>query len=342
MTFLKRFIKVLSHVTVLVLIIAPFTPRLAAGEGAVLDLSDSEYALTAAAKNEISFEDSWVNLPGIVLITAGAIRQAAYDNIKGATDIIAEYGELPIYKVQIRFVYKDESEHTAAQPYIAVVHAGDDLNAVAPIPEIKGFTHAGSPNMADGFAINGTHVNIDLKAVSQDIDFIVYYQPEGGDNAVTVSGIVSGAVTGAAIPTITLMDVPIPLYDMREYPVRAFLNQMFAVLTLMLSVYILFMLLFRERDRENEDMENNRVTKKKEIRTITCVLGLITGPLAVIIFILTEDMRQPMVIVDKWTFLMMALLIAEIVFVKTSRFYRGENESLQLKSASLIFKRFSN
>ena len=257
MRFFKHFTRILTHLAAMVLIITPFTPELAAEEGAVLDLSENEYAITAAAKNEASeasFEKTWGGSFGIALITPGAIRRATYENIKGATDIIAEYGELPIYKVQIRFVFTDESGHAAAQPYIAVVHAGDDLNAVAPIPEIKGFTHAVPPDSTDGFTIDGTNVRINLSSVSQDVNFTICYQPENMSNTTTVGGIAFDVASNATIPTITLVDLPTPLYDVREHDAKTFPNQRFAVLALLFSVYVLLTVIFRVRDKENEDM----------------------------------------------------------------------------------------
>ena len=41
--------------------------------------------------------------------------------------------------------------------------------------------------------------------------------------------------------------------------------------------------------------------------------SILVGIISVIAFILTEDMSLPMVLTDKWTFLMILLLIIEIV-----------------------------
>ena len=45
----------------------------------------------------------------------------------------------------------------------------------------------------------------------------------------------------------------------------------------------------------------------------TKIASLIIGIASVIIFIFTEDMTLPMVYTDKWTFLMILLLIVEII-----------------------------
>ena len=49
------------------------------------------------------------------------------------------------------------------------------------------------------------------------------------------------------------------------------------------------------------------------------ILSLIPGIGSVIVFFLTEDMSQPMVMVDKWTILMVVLLIVTIVMAVLSK-----------------------
>ena len=61
-------------------------------------------------------------------------------------------------------------------------------------------------------------------------------------------------------------------------------------------------------ERENEEFE--KMTKKFKRRfAIGVALELIDVVLALVTFILTEDMRNPMVLIDRWTPLMVLFLV---------------------------------
>ena len=68
-----------------------------------------------------------------------------------------------------------------------------------------------------------------------------------------------------------------------------------------------------EEDDENEcraeDEEDNRGKKMFAAKTA----GILTAIAAVITFILTEDMRLPMIMIDKWTLLMVIMLAVQII-----------------------------
>ena len=71
-------------------------------------------------------------------------------------------------------------------------------------------------------------------------------------------------------------------------------------------------LLFVRKDTEDDEPTDE---EKKDMRKIlaTKIASILAGIISVIAFILTEDMSLPMVLTDKWTFLMILLLIIEIV-----------------------------
>lgn len=71
-------------------------------------------------------------------------------------------------------------------------------------------------------------------------------------------------------------------------------------------------LLFVRKDTEDDEPTDE---EKKDMRKIlaTKIASILVGIISVIAFILTEDMSLPMVLTDKWTFLMILLLIIEIV-----------------------------
>ena len=61
---------------------------------------------------------------------------------------------------------------------------------------------------------------------------------------------------------------------------------------------------------EAEDEEEDDRSKKMLIAKIA---GALAGIAAPIVFILTEDMSLPMVMIDKWTVLMLVILAVQIV-----------------------------
>ena len=81
-----------------------------------------------------------------------------------------------------------------------------------------------------------------------------------------------------------------------------------------LSCIIALLLIFTKKDTDDEEDEYTD-EEIKDIRRmrITKIASILVGVISIIIFILTEDMSLPMVLVDKWTLLMILLLIIEIV-----------------------------
>ena len=66
----------------------------------------------------------------------------------------------------------------------------------------------------------------------------------------------------------------------------------------------------KQDEDEKEAVRSNPDTEEEDKkRKWTKLLGLIPALAAVITFLLTEDMRNPMVFVDKWTILMAIYLI---------------------------------
>jgi hypothetical protein len=279
------------------------------------------------------------------------------DNFKGATVIIAEYGELSIYKVQIKFVFQGENEQAAAQPYIAVVHKGDDLDAVAPIPILEGYTHVGSSLSAEGFTIEDSQVRIYLKSISQDIEFKIIYQPEaalaipeeplpesGGFDILTTDDVLfSGNTTfdnfirqskDSGIPLLSFGNQPLPLYSVRGYRVWSLLDLVLVSITMLLSVYMLFLLLFRERDVENEDMtEDGESRINAHYSKVAALLALLNGPAALMVFMLTENTSHHMVVFDRWTILLILMFTAELLFILKATNRHREGEHLPFRNA---------
>ena len=77
-------------------------------------------------------------------------------------------------------------------------------------------------------------------------------------------------------------------------------------------------LLLTDEEKQAEEEENERKKSK--------FLGLIPGIGSVITFLLTEDMRNQMVLTDKWTILMLAILVIGAAMAYLTRNQKDEEE----------------
>jgi uncharacterized repeat protein (TIGR02543 family) len=77
---------------------------------------------------------------------------------------------------------------------------------------------------------------------------------------------------------------------------------------------------------EDEDDDDDDDDKKKKRRALLKILSIIPAVASVIIFCITENMRNPMILVDRWTILMIVLLVVEILIAYFSRKKDDEEE----------------
>ena len=108
-------------------------------------------------------------------------------------------------------------------------------------------------------------------------------------------------------PPTTIIDKPTPKTE-PEKGSWALIN----LITTILACICALVLLFVRKDTEDNEPTNK---EKKDMRkmVITKITSILVGIISIIAFILTEDMSLPMVYTDKWTLLMILLLIIEIV-----------------------------
>jgi hypothetical protein len=85
---------------------------------------------------------------------------------------------------------------------------------------------------------------------------------------------------------------------------------------------------------QSEEKEQYAWKKFRRRMYIGLILELLVSILAIIVFILTEDMRLPMVLIDKWTLLaIIFLLICWVVDVRLIR-YRNKKEAENEETAA--------
>jgi cell division protein FtsW (lipid II flippase) len=93
-------------------------------------------------------------------------------------------------------------------------------------------------------------------------------------------------------------------------PVWALLNLILTIATALASILMLLGLIGKKK--EEEDGVVIRETKKHGFAR---VLTLLPGIGAIIAFILTENMRNPMVFTDRWTLLMIIIALVQLILV---------------------------
>ena len=114
-------------------------------------------------------------------------------------------------------------------------------------------------------------------------------------------------------PVIEIVEPEPPLAGpTKAQPVWALLNLILGIITLIIGALMSISLIKKPKQDEDEKeaVRSNPDTEEEDKkRKWTKLLGLIPALAAVITFLLTEDMRNPMVFVDKWTILMAIYLI---------------------------------
>ena len=85
------------------------------------------------------------------------------------------------------------------------------------------------------------------------------------------------------------------------------------------------------KKREEEEDKQTGKTTETEIKKkgLARLLSLIPAIAAVVTFILTEDMSQPMQMVDKWTLLMAVYLVVNVVMAVIAHKTKDEDDNNQ-------------
>jgi hypothetical protein len=140
----------------------------------------------------------------------------------------------------------------------------------------------------------------------------------GGDDFTVADAAVPAAAPAA--PATTIADPATPLSSGNGNGIGgawALVNLICSILTVLGSLIAVF----RRKDDEEEDEEQNvnmyRDEEDEDNRGrkmfAAKAAGILTAIASVITFILTEDMRLPMILIDKWTLLMVIMLAVQIV-----------------------------
>lgn len=101
----------------------------------------------------------------------------------------------------------------------------------------------------------------------------------------------------------------------------ALINLLLTILTALISLTLMLGYLGK-KDKTVADEDGNPILDENGEETLAYTLkkkgfwrlfSLIPAIVAIVVFILTEDMRLPMVLVDKWTILMLIIAVIQVV-----------------------------
>ena len=143
-------------------------------------------------------------------------------------------------------------------------------------------------------------------------------------------------VADSVVPTAGLADDNVPLANRRGSGQWALLNLILTVLTAAATA-VLWTLYFvnkrkEEEEEESKAMANGELNDEQELkrRGLWRVLSVVPALTAIVVFILTEDMRLKMVFTDRWTIVMVLIALVQVVviFLAKKKLKKQEEEAV--------------
>jgi hypothetical protein len=141
----------------------------------------------------------------------------------------------------------------------------------------------------------------------------------------------------AGVPTISIGGLQIPLSaGSTNLPVWALVNLILAIAGIALAVFAVLRKRLRSREEDDEDYDEDVLYADAETteetddeqprkKPVWLILSVLLGLAGIILFLITEDMRNLMVLLDRWTIVNAIIFAAEIIAVRLV-FKRKEDE----------------
>ncbi|MDR0853532.1 MAG: InlB B-repeat-containing protein [Clostridiales Family XIII bacterium] len=139
----------------------------------------------------------------------------------------------------------------------------------------------------------------------------------------TASAVLASAAMDQGIPVLGIGESGVPLIAPAGFSAWAILNLILCAIGLILAIVMFFHLFRRQLKRAKEEGKAadsfygyDADEEQKRSRKIFMILSALLAVVGVVLFMLTEDMTLPMVLLDKWTIANAIILLVEIVAVK--------------------------
>ncbi len=116
----------------------------------------------------------------------------------------------------------------------------------------------------------------------------------------------------APAPEVEIEDTDVPFAG--ATPAWALVNLILTIITAITSAMLLISYF---KNKDDEEWENDEAKRKR--KGGYRILSVIVMIVSIITFILTEDMTQPMILIDKWTLLMAVYAVIQLVVARLSR-----------------------
>lgn len=115
---------------------------------------------------------------------------------------------------------------------------------------------------------------------------------------------------------VEIEDEDIPLDDLGAW---ALINLISVVATVFVALGMIFTYSKKQEDEDEDNEEEESSESDEKDHKTSKFIGIIPAIVSIIIFILTENMKLPMVWVDKWTLLMLIILIISLLLAYLTR-----------------------
>ena len=99
----------------------------------------------------------------------------------------------------------------------------------------------------------------------------------------------------------------------------ALVNLILMLLTVLASLLLLIGYLGKKKHTERDEYGNKRIDYTRNKKGFWRVASLIPAIAAVIAFVLTENMKLPMIMVDRWTLLMAVIAVLQLIVAVMSK-----------------------
>jgi uncharacterized repeat protein (TIGR02543 family) len=141
--------------------------------------------------------------------------------------------------------------------------------------------------------------------------------PETPINDDTVIG---DSDTANSPTTVNIFGNDVPLFGQSGVAAWAFLNLLLAIVGVIVTAFVLIKAAIKRRKDEDEyagaEFYAEDEQEKPRTRKLFLILGIVAAVVGIVLFIITEDLSAPMVLMDAWTIVQAVICAAAIVFGK--------------------------
>jgi len=256
------------------------------------------------------------------------------------------------YTLTVNYLYADGT--AAASSYTRRLTAGSAYDVASPV--ITGYTAdtatvAGSIGAADltidvhyAATVHTVTVNYRYSDGTVAAPSVTESYPEGAgfdiasptiDKYVADQKAVAGTMTSAD-QTFTVVYKTEEIIDPTPTPLAgaawALVNLICAIITVIIALMLVIGIIGKRREKQSDEQDGTddeqserRIKRHVWSRLASVVVGIV----AVVVFILTEDMTLPMALVDRWTLLMVVILLVQVVVAILSRKTKSDDRRSQ-------------